>query len=321
MVHFYRTLCVGIVLATGYALAQPVNGVLGLPELEPDSGGAPVTVTWYGVTTLLFDDGDTKLLVDGFFSRPTSYDDPTAPDLPQIRRLIATAGLESLAVVTPVHSHFDHAMDLGVVARLTGATVVGSETTANIARGAGVPEDQIEVVESTGRFEFGAFTLTLIKSRHVPFGEDGEPPFPGVLTAPIAPPAPISAWKEGGSYSIVVAHPARTALIQGSAGFIENNLEPFDVDVVFLGIGRLDGMGREYATRYWRETVHVPGARCVSLIHWDDFFQPFGVVAPFVGFQPDALVGWLRALAQDGVALSTLPFGAKVNAFPTQCTN
>ena len=69
MVRFYRTLCVGIVLATGYALAQPVSGVLGLPELEPDSGGAPVTVTWYGVTTLLFDDGDTKLLIDGFFSR------------------------------------------------------------------------------------------------------------------------------------------------------------------------------------------------------------------------------------------------------------
>ena len=162
MPQFYRTLCVSIVLATGYALAQPVTGVLGLPELEPDSGGAPVTVTWYGVTTLLFDDGDTKLLIDGFFSRPTSFGDPTAPDLPQIRRLIATAGLESLAVVTPIHSHFDHAMDLGVVAKLTGATVVGSETTANIARGAGVPEAQIEVVERTGRFDFGAFTLTLI---------------------------------------------------------------------------------------------------------------------------------------------------------------
>ena len=102
MVCFYRTLCVGIVLATGFPLAQPVSGVLGLPELEPDAGGAPVTVTWYGVTTLLFDDGDTKLLIDGFFSRPTAYDDPTAPDLPQIRRLIATAGLESLAVVTRV---------------------------------------------------------------------------------------------------------------------------------------------------------------------------------------------------------------------------
>ena len=30
-----------------------------------------VTVTWFGVTTLLFDDGDTQLLIDGFFSRPS----------------------------------------------------------------------------------------------------------------------------------------------------------------------------------------------------------------------------------------------------------
>ncbi len=28
-----------------------------------------VTVTWLGVSTLLFDDGETQILIDGFFSR------------------------------------------------------------------------------------------------------------------------------------------------------------------------------------------------------------------------------------------------------------
>jgi len=35
--------------------------------MNPDA----VTVTWLGVTTLLFDDSETQILIDGFFSRPT----------------------------------------------------------------------------------------------------------------------------------------------------------------------------------------------------------------------------------------------------------
>ena len=43
---------------------------LTVAEPRPDS----VTATWFGVTTLLFDDGDTQLLIDGFFSRPSLAD-------------------------------------------------------------------------------------------------------------------------------------------------------------------------------------------------------------------------------------------------------
>ena len=312
-----RALLVIILMATAPAFAQLANGPLNLPELEPDSGAAPVTVTWYGVSTLLFDDGQTKLLVDGFVSRPAS-DDLAPHDLPQIRRLIATAGLESLAAVAPTHSHWDHAMDAGVIAKLTGAMVIGSESTANIARGADVPEDQIEIVHDMGTFEFGSFTLTVVKSNHR-MTADGRPPFPGVVDTPLVPPTRIPDWKEGGTYAVHVAHPEGRALVNGSAGFIEDGLEPFDADVVFLTIGGLQGMGREYTTRYWQETVEVLGARCVSLVHWDDLYAPFGVIEPMGGTVPDAVVEWLRDLAQDDVALSTLPFGVKVNAFPARC--
>ena len=33
--------------------------------------GAPLTVTWLGVSTLLLDDGSSALMTDGFFSRPS----------------------------------------------------------------------------------------------------------------------------------------------------------------------------------------------------------------------------------------------------------
>jgi hypothetical protein len=34
------------------------------------SAGESVSLIWFGVSTLLLDDGDTQLLIDGFFSRP-----------------------------------------------------------------------------------------------------------------------------------------------------------------------------------------------------------------------------------------------------------
>lgn len=38
------------------------------PAATPSS---PLTVTWAGVTTLLIDDGDSAVLTDGFFTRPS----------------------------------------------------------------------------------------------------------------------------------------------------------------------------------------------------------------------------------------------------------
>ncbi len=41
------------------------------PDLASAAVTDSVTVTWLGVTTLLFDDGETQILIDGFFSRPS----------------------------------------------------------------------------------------------------------------------------------------------------------------------------------------------------------------------------------------------------------
>ena len=46
-------------------------GYFDVPAAQP---GAPLTVTWAGVTTLLIDDGDSALMTDGFFSRPSLAD-------------------------------------------------------------------------------------------------------------------------------------------------------------------------------------------------------------------------------------------------------
>jgi L-ascorbate metabolism protein UlaG (beta-lactamase superfamily) len=251
---------------------------------DPAENNASVTATWLGVTTLLFDDGESQVLIDGFFSRPTLWNSflgrEVVNDAATINHALHEFGIRRLTAIIPVHSHFDHAMDIGAIARRTSASVLGSESTANIARGAGVPEDQIIVAADGQAYEFGEFRIRLLRSRHAPIGWGGNPPLPGTIEEPLSMPQPIDAFREGASYSIVIEHTQGTTLVQGSAGFIEGALEPLSADVVMLSIGGLTTLDRAYAETYWQETVTNTGALAVYPIHFDDFTQPFGTVMP-----------------------------------------
>ena len=241
-----------------------------------------VTATWLGVTTLLFDDGDTQILVDGFITRPTLFESltgrPVTSDAPMVNYVMNEFGMRRLAAIIPVHSHYDHAMDIGAIANRSSASILGSESTANIARGYSVPEDQIVVVEAGAHYEFGDFVVTLIPSAHAPIGFRGEAPLAGTVDEPLELPAPITAWREGGSYSIVISHPQGTTLVQGSAGYREGALDAVRTDVVMLGVGLLESLGRDYAERYWQALVTSTGAKRVFPVHFDDQTRPFGEI-------------------------------------------
>ena len=46
---------------------------VGIPYAQPASPNASLSATWLGVTTLLFDDGETQIMTDGFM--PGHLDD------------------------------------------------------------------------------------------------------------------------------------------------------------------------------------------------------------------------------------------------------
>jgi len=292
-----------------------------LAEPAP-AGEAGVTVTWLGITTLLFDDGETQILVDGTFSRPSALDialmRPVMSDIANINYVMDEFRIDRLAAIVPVHSHFDHAMDVGRVANRSTALVMGSESTANIALGAGVPVDQFQILASGESRVFGKFEITLLESRHVPVGfADGGWPS-GVIDEPLEQPARVWSWRSGETYSVLISHPDGRALIQGSAGILDGMLEGRSADAVFLSVAGLAARGRDYTRRYWEQTVRATGARAVFAVHYDDFTRPFGEVTLFPDLvdQVTRSAAWLNeAAAEDAIAIRRPPFGVPIRPF------
>ena len=277
---------------------------LNLPEgTRAEAGKGQLSVLFMGVTTLLFDDGETAIMTDGYFSRQARAALGKAePDPARIAKALQRAGVKKLAAVIPLHSHFDHALDSPRVAADTGALLVGSSSSANIGRGQNFPESSIRVVAPGDTLSFGKFKVTFVKSAHLPadfaLGE---------ITAPIRVPANAADFKVGEAFTLLIEHEGRTVLVQGSAGFNPGALAGKKADVAYLGIGGLSSKDEAYQDTYWRENVQIVGARRVVPTHWDNFFLPLDVaLVPAIGFD-QAMNGLIERGKKDKVEIRMQP--------------
>ena len=262
---------------------QPYADML-MPVAAVASGD--VQIKFLGVATILIEDGETAILTDGFFSRPgiaQMLSGKIAPDIAAIEQGLKRAGINKLNALIPVHSHYDHAIDAPEVAKRTGALLIGSESTANIGRGWGLPESQIRAAFIGEPMQFGRFTVTLLPSRHAPTGFTG-----GEITSPLKPPAGVTDYLEGASYAILIRHGDKSLLINGSAGFEPGALKDIRADVVMLGTGGIGNFGEQHENTYWNEVVKSVGAKRVIAIHWDDFMT-------VAAGEPMAPASWLLA--------------------------
>ncbi|MEM9209320.1 MAG: hypothetical protein AAGA61_08730, partial [Pseudomonadota bacterium] len=209
-----------------------------------------VTATWLGISTLLFDDGETQILVDGTFTRLSPLDFAlgrrVGSDIANINYVLDEYRIDRLAALIPVHTHVDHAIDIGRIANRSTALLLGSESMANIALGADVPVDQFQILANGESRVFGEFTITLVESRHVNDGAAARGWPAGTIEEPLRQPARFWDWRSGVAYSVLIRHSAGSALVQGSAGFAEGALGAHAVDVAFLSVAGLAARGEDY---------------------------------------------------------------------------
>ncbi|WP_143268595.1 MBL fold metallo-hydrolase [Amycolatopsis vastitatis] len=224
-----------------------------------------------GVSNVLVTDGESAVLVDGFFSRPSLPKLATrvAPDRGRIEECLRRLGVTKLDAVLVSHSHVDHALDAPVVAKLTGATLGGSASTRKIQEGYGLAGEPFEELVPGEPVEFGAFTVTPVGARH----SDGDR-VPGEITEPVRLPAKAKAFKTGRCYSFHIAHAAGNVLVHASANFVPGALAGYDADVVYLGTGTAGKQTEQWREQYWRETAGALSPRGVRPVHWDAFWRP-----------------------------------------------
>lgn len=274
-------------------------------QLSASSRPQPVTVRFLGVSTIVFDDGTTAIMTDGFLSRPPLRRlifERLVPDLKRIRASLAKANVGSLAAVLVTHSHYDHALDSATVARATSAELIGSTSTANIARGEHFPEDRIRIVRSGEVITFGDFKVTVFQTPHSP-----KPRYPGTIHKTLRVPAKVSDYREGGNYSYLIEHPLHRFLVVPSANYVPRAFEDVEVHTVFLSIALLSKQSEKFVSEYWAETVLGTRAKLVVPIHWDDFSVPLCSplkAMPRFADDIDKAMKVLTALAQrDGIAV------------------
>jgi L-ascorbate metabolism protein UlaG (beta-lactamase superfamily) len=241
------------------------------------SPGNPLVARFFGVSTLLFSDGQSAIMTDGFFSRPGLLKgllQPLQPDPGVIRWALGQGAVGRLDAVLVPHSHFDHALDSATVAKETGATVVGSLSTCRIVRAENLARDRTGLVAGGEQFKVGTFNVRAFKAEHTP-----PPPFPipaldGDVDPGFKPPARIFDYEQGGTYSFLIEHDGHTVLVNSSTNYRKGLYDGVRADVVFLGVALLARQGPAFARTYWEEVVIKTGARLVIPVHWDDYTRP-----------------------------------------------
>ena len=235
-----------------------------------------VKVTFLGTTTLLLDDGQTQLLIDGFLSRPPLstvvfgrvQTNPTLVD-GILDRVFEHGRDQRLKALFVTHSHYDHALDAAYIAERTGARLYGSRSTLNIGRGGGLCEAQLTRIRPNTTWYEGAFEVCVLASRHSPptlFN-----PIGGVVKAPLQQPARYLDYAEESTVDFLITHCGHRMLIKASANFAAAAPE---ADVLFLSTSQLGRQSDEFMETFYAQTVAQARPRLLVPLHWDDFFEP-----------------------------------------------
>jgi L-ascorbate metabolism protein UlaG (beta-lactamase superfamily) len=249
----------------------------------------PVSLTYLGTAGWQIANGSTIVLVDPYFTRaryPSPNDDVAADDprpLVNVNSIVEPdaavidAHIARADFVFLTHTHPDHSLDMPYIARKTGARVIGTESTANIARAEGVPEKQIQIVKGGETLEFEGFSVQVIRSLHGIFRKPAagqEPAAPPVVPANVKAPLRFGQHVEGGTLAYLFSIGRHRIIVFGSMNYIEAELIGLRPDVALIGAMPERSNIDNYTPRLMRVLGNPP---IVIPTHWDRFNVPHSV--------------------------------------------
>ncbi len=223
------------------AAAQPARSTPAQAALRKGE----IRLTYLGNAGFEITDGNKVILVDPFLTQfarwtptgPAPEVGPNAfypPDTTLINQHVKKADY-----ILITHGHPDHALDAGYISRKTGATIIGHETAANLARAYDVPDTSLITVIGGEDYEFGDFSLRVIPNIHSAldrkqYYNNGR----GIVgNAPRGLRAPLRRkdYVEGGNIAYLLRMAGHEVLIMGSMNYIEREMEGLRPDIALVG--------------------------------------------------------------------------------------
>ena len=233
---------------------------------EPRPVKPRLAVQWLGTAGFRIIAEDHHFWIDPHLSRHGLGEllrGPIAPKTDLVARTVDVAH-----AVAAGHSHFDHALDVPLIAKLRGARVYGSSDTLNYCRGNAVPEQQLHEIRGGEDLREGPFRLRPVLSRHSTILL-GRVPFPGRIEWPLSAPLRASALRVGTVFGLHLESDAGSVYHIGSANLIEAELQGLHADVVLCCT-----VGRQSTERYTARVLDALRPRLVIPCHWDQFWRP-----------------------------------------------
>ena len=269
----------------------------------------PLQFTHFGAAGWKITDGETVILLDPYLSRVrfqgrrygpndateipddprpvVKMSEPAPSDAATIDRHVPKADFIILS-----HSHFNHAMDVPYIANKTGAVVIGTESTCNIAINGVVPDEQIHAVRGGEDYAYEKFSIRVIPSLHSALSCKLYKDFG---TIPVQDePLCLDDYVEGGTLAYLIRIGGREVLLFGSMNFIEREVDGLRPDVAFIASAppRLDT--HDYMARLMRCLGRPP---LVVATHWDDQGLPFGAAQDHALTHTAAFIEEVKAAA------------------------
>ena len=246
-------------------------------------GQEQLSLKYLGTAGWIIKDSNITVLVDPYISRVKlgtgpgiSPDDDRETVLRSDYFVSDTVGIDSLITkadfILVHHSHFDHLSDVPYIAAKTGAKVIGTETSINILRAYGIPNDQLYPVKGGEDYQFENFSVRIIPTIHSALNQkhyiDSR-----VYTSPPEVPLRVSDFIEGGSLMFLARFENHEVMTMGSMNFVERELMGIHPDVLLAGVNQSQLGLYKYNERLLKVTGNP---KIIIPAHWDNFRLPYG---------------------------------------------
>ena len=216
----------------------------------------PVQFRWLGVAGIELSYQGESLLIDPFFTRPpflSLWFGRVAPNPAHL-----PASLPRCEHILVTHAHYDHLLDVPLIAHRTLARVYGSTNTCALLRTCGVPEAQIGEIHTGEQLWLGSFQVDVLLAKH------GWAPgyASGKVREGLTPPLRLRDYVLGEYSSFLVQAPGKRLLDWCG---VETQGAP-RADVLFMLPSSRPG--------YVEGLLAAVQPKLVVPVHWDDIFRP-----------------------------------------------